>query len=173
MRDTIFGVTDMKRLAVPYADGKSGPVRMGEPQIMRRRSGDGHRASRRRASSIRNPISQAARVLPGTADDFMKFLEALRSGGEPILKRETLAMASRNHIGDLPRETEARAGALASCRRSWPIRPRRRARSPSARSNGAAPGATAGSSTRPRGISVVDLTNTASEGVSGAYPKEM
>jgi CubicO group peptidase (beta-lactamase class C family) len=41
--------------------------------------------------------------MAGTASDFMLFLEALRTGGGAILKPETVAMASRNQIGAVPR----------------------------------------------------------------------
>ena len=60
MRDTTFGVTDMKRLAVPYADGKSGPIRMGEPQIVRDDPAMAITFSPGK-SSTRNRISQAVR----------------------------------------------------------------------------------------------------------------
>jgi CubicO group peptidase (beta-lactamase class C family) len=44
--------------------------------------------------------------MAGTAGDFMRFIEAIRTGGAPILARETAARASRNQIGDLPREAD-------------------------------------------------------------------
>ena len=36
----------------------------------------------------------------GTAGDFLMLLEALRTGGGPILKREIVAMALENQIGE-------------------------------------------------------------------------
>jgi CubicO group peptidase (beta-lactamase class C family) len=40
--------------------------------------------------------------MAGTAPDFMRLLEALRQGGAPILKPESAALFSKNAIGDLP-----------------------------------------------------------------------
>ena len=88
---------------MPYADGKGAPVRMGDPHVF----GDDPATATRffpAAFSIRAAFQSGGSGLAGTAADFMTFLQALQRGGEPILKRETLAMASRNHIGDLPRE---------------------------------------------------------------------
>ena len=42
----------------------------------------------------------------GAADEFMRFVEVIRQGGAPILKRKTVEFASRNQIGDLARESE-------------------------------------------------------------------
>lgn len=169
MRDTIFGVTDMKRLAVPYADGKDGPIRMGEPQIVR---DDPAMAIVFSPARILDPKSyqSGGAGLSGTADDFMRFLEAIRNDGAPILKRETVAMASRNQIGDLPRE-EKEAGwrfGFLSAVMADPAA----AKSPHAKGTlewGGAwghrwfidPAA---------GLSVVFLTNTAMAGVDGPFP---
>jgi CubicO group peptidase (beta-lactamase class C family) len=172
MSDTIFGVTDMHRLAVPYADGKPEPVRMGEPHVV---GEDPATAARFSPARILNPKSyqSGGAGLAGTAADFMKFLEALQRGGAPILKPETLAMASRNHIGDLPRDAKDagwRFGLLSAV-----LDDPAAAKSPLSSGtldwggawghrwlmDGAA------------GISAVVLSNTAWEGVSGAYPKEI
>ncbi len=51
-----------------------------------------------------NSYQSGGAGMAGTAEDFIVFLEALRKGGAPILKPETVAMASRNQIGDLPRD---------------------------------------------------------------------
>jgi CubicO group peptidase (beta-lactamase class C family) len=42
----------------------------------------------------------------GTAGDFMTFLETLRTGGGPILTRETVELASRNQVGGLREQEE-------------------------------------------------------------------
>jgi CubicO group peptidase (beta-lactamase class C family) len=59
-------------------------------------------------SRIFDPKSYASggAGMAGTADDFMRFLEAIRTGGAPILEPETAARASRNQIGDLPLEAD-------------------------------------------------------------------
>ena len=46
----------------------------------------------------------------GTADDFMTFLETLRTGGAPILARETVELASRNQVGSLREQEEPGLG---------------------------------------------------------------
>jgi CubicO group peptidase (beta-lactamase class C family) len=98
MTDTAFRVVDMSRLAVPYGDGRPA-VRMGEPHTVP----DGTHFSPARILDETSFQSGGA-GMAGTAGDFLKFLEAIRAGGAPILKPETVALASRNHIGDLARE---------------------------------------------------------------------
>jgi CubicO group peptidase (beta-lactamase class C family) len=95
MNDTAFVVRDPARLAVPYADGTPRAVPMREP----------HRVqdvvfSPARALDPRSFQSGGAGMV-GTATDFMAFLEALRTGGAPILRRETVVEASRNQVGGL------------------------------------------------------------------------
>jgi CubicO group peptidase (beta-lactamase class C family) len=172
MRDTIFGVADMTRLAVPYADGKNGPTRMGEPQVVREDPAIALVFSPARILDPKSYQSGGA-GLAGTADDFMRFLEAIRNGGAPILKRETVALASRNQIGDLPRdETEAgwRFGYLSAVM----------ADPAAARSSHSIGTLEWGGAYGHRWfidfserLSVVSLTNTAAEGVSGTFPIEM
>lgn len=99
MNDTAFHVTDKSRLAVPYGDHEGGAVRMGDPHTVP----DGTIFSPSRILDQRSFQSGGA-GMAGTAGDFLKFLEAIRSGGGAILKPETVAMASQNHIGDLARE---------------------------------------------------------------------
>ncbi|HZP20034.1 MAG TPA: serine hydrolase domain-containing protein [Bauldia sp.] len=105
MHDTAFGVTDVARLAVPYADAKPRPIRMPDPYSvpMTAVNGGGTVFS---PSRIFDPASfqSGGAGMAGTAGDFLRFLEALRTGGAPILKTETVALACRNQIGDLARE---------------------------------------------------------------------
>ena len=166
MRDSAFVVREQVRLAVPYADGDPVAVRMGEP----------HR--------IEDIVFSPARVfdlgsfqsggcgMVGTADDFMTFLEALRTGGAPILTHETVELASRNQVGILREQEDPgwgfgflsgvlvdseRAGSPATAGRlewggiygnSWFLDP-------------------------VFGLSVVALTNTAVEGCLGAFPADI
>jgi len=110
MDDTHFAVTDMKRLAAAYADGMPEPVRMAEVQPVPIAGTD--RVLVFHPDRILHPGSyqSGGGGMAGTASDFLKLLEALRTGGAPILKPETVAMASRNQIGDLPREEPGDAG---------------------------------------------------------------
>jgi CubicO group peptidase (beta-lactamase class C family) len=172
MRDTAFNVADVGRLAVPYADGTPEPVRMGEPQIVGADPALALLFSPRRALDPRSYQSGGA-GLNGTAGDFALFLDALRSGGEPILKPATLALASRNHIGTLQREAKD-AGwrfGLISAVLDDPVAAGSPLSTGSLEWGGAwghrwfvDPAA---------GISATILTNTAVEGVGGAFPKEV
>jgi CubicO group peptidase (beta-lactamase class C family) len=111
--------------------------------------------------------------MAGTAGDLMKFFEALREGGAPILRRETLAMASQNQIGELQREEKDagwRFGFLSAV-----MADPKAAKSPI--SVGALEWGGAWGHrwlVDPQaGFSVVILTNTAMEGVSGTFPQDV
>ncbi len=108
----------------------------------------------------------------GTADDFLHFLEAVRKGGAPILERRSVEAMMSNQIGALPTfrgpgiafgfgfaiVTDPQAaltpqspgtiewGGVYGHR--WFVDPVRR-------------------------LSVVSLTNTAVEGMSGVFPQEL
>lgn len=100
MTDTHFYVTDKTRLATPYGDGAP-PVRMGEPHLVQDYQGGGTTFSPAR---IFNPAAaqSGGAGMAGTADDLMKMLEVYNSR-PGLLAPETVALALRNQIGDLPR----------------------------------------------------------------------
>ena len=97
MADTMFTVTDRARLAWPYAAGTP-PVRMTEPYDLSM-TGTSVRFSPAR---IFDPASfpSGGAGLAGTARDYLRFMEALRTGGAPILKPETARSLAENQIGD-------------------------------------------------------------------------
>jgi CubicO group peptidase (beta-lactamase class C family) len=99
MRDTGYQVADRTRLATPYVDGKPRPQRMAELQVL----SFGASALRFAPSRIFDPASypSGGAGMVGTAPDFLRFLEALRRGGAPILRRETVAGLTRNQVGKL------------------------------------------------------------------------
>jgi CubicO group peptidase (beta-lactamase class C family) len=106
MPDTRFDVADPGRLAVPYSNAVPEPVRMPDPwSVPVGMNGEGTTFS---PSRIFDPASfqSGGAGMAGTAGDFMRFLEAIRTGGAPILQPETVALASRNQIGGLPREAK-------------------------------------------------------------------
>ncbi|RYE07802.1 MAG: class A beta-lactamase-related serine hydrolase [Hyphomicrobiales bacterium] len=76
MTDTRFGVTDRARLAVPYADGKSEPVRMDEPHPVPDDNGGVRWFSPGRIFEPTAPQSGGS-GMAGTASDLMLMLEAL------------------------------------------------------------------------------------------------
>ena len=104
MVDTGFVVTDVTRLAIPYGDAQPEPLRMGDPHTVTSKY-DGSQTvfSPGRAFNPRAFHSGGAGAV-STASDLLRFFEALRKGGAPILNQETVDAAMRNQIGDLPRD---------------------------------------------------------------------
>jgi CubicO group peptidase (beta-lactamase class C family) len=103
MTDTAFTVRDPARLVTPYLDsGTPGtpPRRMSDPDEVVDAQGW---VTRYAPSRIFEPRSypSAGVGMAGTASDFMTFLETLRTGGSPILKPETVEAMRSNQIGEL------------------------------------------------------------------------
>src|SRR5581483_5494054 len=109
MRDTAFAVTDPARLAVPYVGGAP-PRRMTDPDIVPFVPGTaGIRFSPSRIFHPRSFASGGA-GMAGTAYDFAKLLNALRSDGAPILDPATVRQMRSNQIGQLRITTEPNPG---------------------------------------------------------------
>ncbi|MCW5633731.1 MAG: beta-lactamase family protein [Rubrivivax sp.] len=104
LADTGFGVVDRTRLAVPYRDGDPRAVRMracGDTIPM----GPGIQVSPQHLLDTRaSPWGGAG--MSGTARDFMRLLEALRTGGAPILSPRSMRHLSTHRIGHLRAWTE-------------------------------------------------------------------
>lgn len=99
MRDSGFYIVDRTREAVPYTDGPVGPVRMVEEQIVPFGDGGGVSfALDRILNSDSYPSGGAG--MAGTATDYLKFLEALRTGGNPILNTSSVKAMTSNQTGD-------------------------------------------------------------------------
>lgn len=100
LRDTGFAIApaDRERLATPYAEGKP-PVRMAEKHVLPL----GGLSIRFAPSRIFDPRSfpSGGAGAAGTARDYLRFLEAIRTGGAPILRRETVLLITQNQIGSL------------------------------------------------------------------------
>ena len=99
MNDSSFVAADRKRLASPYAAGTP-PARMTDPYDMKLGEHTVRFAPSRAFDSGSFPSGGAGMI--GTAHDYLKFAEALRTGGTPILKPETMKLVRENQIGDLP-----------------------------------------------------------------------
>jgi CubicO group peptidase (beta-lactamase class C family) len=171
MKDTGFTVADPDRLATPYAEGVP-PNAMGESYKIEGELGRGTYFVPGRFFDPSSFHSGGA-GMAGTAPDFMRFLEAIRMGGAPILKPQTVAEASRNQIGDLARE-EKDAGFRFGLMSAVLADP---AAAQSPQSVGTLEwGGIYGHNwfmDRAAGLSVVSFTNTAVEGCLGKFPKEV
>jgi len=98
MTDTAFTVTDRERVAWPYAVG-SPPVRMTEPYAWSMQGASLKFSPARLFDPTSFPSGGAG--LAGTARDYLRFAEAMRTGGAPILKPETARAMRENQIGKL------------------------------------------------------------------------
>jgi CubicO group peptidase (beta-lactamase class C family) len=100
MADTDFSVVDVARLAAAYADAAPAPVRMGE----RHEIPFAFSPLRYAPGRILDPASfpSGGAGMAGTADDYLTFLEAMRQGGGGVLSPEGAALLSTNAIGELP-----------------------------------------------------------------------
>jgi CubicO group peptidase (beta-lactamase class C family) len=99
MKDTAFYVKDSERLVAPYADGVQKTVRMTEPFSLE----FGGSAIIFSPQRITNPQAfySGGAGMAGTIDDYLKFLEAVRTGGSPILKPESAKLLTENAIGEI------------------------------------------------------------------------
>jgi CubicO group peptidase (beta-lactamase class C family) len=96
MTDTDFVVREPDRLAVPYADGMPRPVRMNDPHLVPTPAGV-IRFSPSRVFDLQSYPSGGAGMV-GTAGDFLTLLEAIRSGGNPILTPESAQALTTNAL---------------------------------------------------------------------------
>jgi len=100
MSDTGFVVTDPSRLAVAYADGTP-PVPMGEAYTVPFFELSGIRFAPGRAFDLTSFPSGGAGMV-GTAREFLAFLEAIRTGGGGVVGPETARQMMSNQTGELP-----------------------------------------------------------------------
>ena len=172
MTDTAFHVVDVKRLATPYGDSEPAPARMGDPHVVTDAEGNKIRFSPGRIFNPKAFQSGGAGAV-GSAPDFLKFLEALRTGGGAILKPETVDMALANQIGAAPMragDAGRRFGFLGAI-----------AVDPDQAKTPASPGALDWGGIyghswyldRANKLSIVIFTNTAIEGCDGRFPKDV
>jgi CubicO group peptidase (beta-lactamase class C family) len=99
MHDAAFAVRDRSRLVTPYADGPGKAIVMGEHH--RVPFGDGFISYS--PGRVFDPASFASggTGMNGTAGDVLKLLEALRSGGGPVIRPETAAAMTGDAIPGL------------------------------------------------------------------------
>jgi CubicO group peptidase (beta-lactamase class C family) len=171
MTETGFHLADINRLAPVYADGDPRPTLMTDPQRVRRpEDPETHLIFSPSRVFDAASFQSGGAGMNGTAADYLRFVEALRRGGTPILKPDTVALATRNQIGTLPRDPRdagRRSGFFGNLVED-PVAAMT-PQSPGTLTFGGAWGHS-GFLDRERGLSVVILTNTAVEGVAGTFP---
>lgn len=170
MNETGFFVADLERLAKPYADGTPEPTAMTDPQMVANDDGGTVLFSPSRIFSD-TAFQSGGAGMAGTPEDIAKFLETLRQGGGSVLKPETVAMAFSNRIGDLFRQDQGQRFGYFGAVIDDPVA----AESPS----GAGTvnwGGVYGHSwlvDPANAITLVSMSNTALEGCTGRYPKDL
>ena len=105
MPDTSFVVQRPERLAAAYADGALTPIRMNDHHVVPFPPGAGVSFAPGRVFDPASYPSGGGGMV-GTAGDFVKFLEALRIGGAPILRPETVKAMTTNQTGDFAIDPE-------------------------------------------------------------------
>lgn len=172
MSDTAFTVTDPSRLSAAYRDGEPVAVRMDD-------DGDtiplGDRGApvwpgRARSTSV---YPSGGGGMSGTARDYLTLLEAIRTGGAPILTGASARDIGRHQIGPLRAWTEGEGwghglGAAVLLDPEAAATPQNQGTFQWGGALGSHwfvdPAA---------GLSVVTLTNTSVAGVIGAFPAEL
>lgn len=170
LADTDFAVADPARLAVPYANAAPEPVRMTDGISISL----GETAALFAPGRILDPASypSGGAGMAGTAGDVLRFLEVIRTGGGPILSPETVETMVKDQVGTWA-ETQGPGWGFGY---GWAVLV-----------DPAAAGTPQGAGTLlwggayghnwfvdpANGLTVVVLTNTAFEGMAGAFRTEI
>ncbi|WP_274425255.1 serine hydrolase domain-containing protein [Chelativorans sp. YIM 93263] len=170
LADTDFAVRDTARLAAAYADGNPKPVPMTDGMQVPIFGTAASFAPSRILDPESYPSGGAG--MAGTAGDVLRFLEAIRTGGTPILAPETVEAMAADHVGTQA-ETQGPGWGFGY---GWAVlvdpRPTGSPQAPGTLQWGGAYGHN-WFIDRANGLSVVALTNTAFEGMAGAFPVEI
>ena len=170
MTDTAFHVVDRSRLVTPYADGKPQPERMTDGIAVPILGGALRFAPSRVFDATSYPSGGGG--MAGTARDTLRFMEAIRNGGAPILKAATVADMMRDHA----RATVYLLGPGWGFGYGWAVlTDAQNAGTPQSTGTirwGGAYGHSWFIDPANR-LTVIALTNTTFEGMSGAYPGEI
>lgn len=170
MIDTQFGVNDVERLAIAYADHEPMPVAMEEPHRLPNRFGETTTFSPARIFDEK-AFQSGGSGMAGTASDFLLFLNSLSGYGTQILQPATVQLGAANHIGDVPRDDAGQRFGFFGAVIDDPVA----AATPQSKGTFTW-GGVFGSTwfvDPTEGLAVVALTNTAHEGCMGAYPSEI
>ncbi|GLK62543.1 serine hydrolase domain-containing protein [Paracoccus kondratievae] len=166
LTDTDFTVRDPARLAKPYADGTPEPVPMTDGMAVPLMDVAAVFAPSRILDS--NSYQSGGAGMAGTASDVLRFLEAIRTDGSPILKPETVKLMVSDQVGT-DAETQGPGWGFGY---GWAV-----LADPAPSGTPQAAGTLQWGGAyghywfvdRKNGLSVVALTNTAFEGMSGKF----
>jgi CubicO group peptidase (beta-lactamase class C family) len=174
MKDTAFHVADTARLVQPYSNTVSGPIRIPDvykqpfvPEL------SPISFTLTRAFDTKSFPSGGA-GMNGTADDVVRLLDAIRSGGGPVVLPETAKAMMSNQIGDLRMIFDSTGGTafgfggavmLDPVKSGWPL-------SPGAWYWGGVWGHSWFVDPTRR-TTILCLTNTTLEGMSGQLPRDL
>jgi CubicO group peptidase (beta-lactamase class C family) len=86
-------------LAAPYAATESGVVRMGEPHVIPFLGSEIRYSPSRAWDSTAWPSAGTGMV--STASDYLRFAEAMRRGGAPVLRPTTTQLMTANALGNM------------------------------------------------------------------------
>ncbi|AOK29439.1 MULTISPECIES: serine hydrolase domain-containing protein [Burkholderia] len=172
MKDTGFAVPDARRVAAAYVNGAPQPHRLAEGETVS--PFDGAVGIRYSPARIFDPraFPSGGAGMAGTADDFLRLLEALRQGSGVLLPDELIAEMARDQTGgrELPDAPGFGFGLGFSVLRDQTL-----ADSPESEGTWRWGGAYGHSwfVDQAQGLSVVALTNTLYEGMSGRFVIEL
>lgn len=170
MADSGFAVADPARLAVPYADAAPRPVRMGEAHALPFMNGVLRFAPGRAFHAA--SFASGGTGLIGTAGDYLRFLEALRKGGDGVLQPESAALITTDAIDpDMPTDEPGWGFGFGAAVLRDPVA----AKTPQTPGTWSWGGVYGHSwyVDPARRLSVVVLTNTAVAGMTGAFPEAL
>lgn len=172
MPDTSFVATDAARMATAYVSGDPQPHRLREGEIVSPFDGAvGIPYSPGRIFDA-SAFPSGGAGMAGTAPDFLRLLEALRTNDERLLPAEWVAEMSRDQVVglELPNAPGFGFGLGFSV-----LRDRHAAASPESNGTWRWGGAYGHSwfVDRARGLSVVAFTNTLYEGMSGRFVNDL
>ena len=101
MTDTSFHVADAARLVQPYSNAVPEPVRIGDNFKQPFVPGCAPINLGTSRAFNRNAFQGGGGCMNGKALDIVRFLDAIRAGGDPILSAETTTAMMSNQIGPL------------------------------------------------------------------------
>lgn len=171
-RDTAFHALDPARLAAVYVNDTPAPHRMQGPETVAFMPGSAGVTFDPARALDRSAYPSGGAGMVGTADELLRLLEALRQGGGDVLPAASVAEMARNQTGTMgPPDAPGSGFGLG-----FSV-----LRDPAAAASPEAPGSWRWGGAYGhawfvdpvRRISVVALTNTLFEGMSGAFVGEL